>query len=302
MDIEAITNAVSSQAWTEPAAESLANAVSKAFEAAGPTGKAVEDFLHGTWFGHPLHPALTDVPIGAWGAAAALDALEASTGRADLRAGADICIALGLLGALGSAATGLTDWHDTDGKARQVGIVHGLLNGTATLLVTGSLLLRRAGKRAPARGLSWLGYALVVGSAYLGGALVYNKKIGVDHAEREDLPDGFVPVMPVEDLPDERPVRVEVEGKKAMVVRHNGRIYAIAETCAHLGGPLAEGRLDEGSIECPWHGSRYALADGRILQGPSAYAQPVFEVRVRGGKIEVRSAKTAIREAPPVVP
>jgi len=65
----------------------------------------------------------------------------------------------------------------------------------------------------------------------------------------------------------------------------------MVETCAHMGGPLAEGTLMDGSVRCPWHGSQYALEDGRELDGPFAFPQPRFETRIRDGQIEVRAAR-----------
>ena len=93
-----------------------------------PPGLAVKDFLHGVWLGHPLHPALVDVPLGAWTVALTLDALESLSGRDELGPGADAAVAIGLAGAIGAAATGAVDWQATDDPARRVGLVHGLLN------------------------------------------------------------------------------------------------------------------------------------------------------------------------------
>ena len=73
-----------------------------------------------------------------------------------------------------------------------------------------------------------------------------------------------------------------------VLVRRAGRIYALSASCAHLGGPLSEGSVDDVGIRCPWHGSRFALEDGRILEGPSAFAQPCLNVRVRDGRIELQ--------------
>jgi nitrite reductase/ring-hydroxylating ferredoxin subunit len=59
--------------------------------------------------------------------------------------------------------------------------------------------------------------------------------------------------------------------------------------CAHAGGPLAEGTLVDGCIECPWHGSRFRLTDGRARRGPTVYDQPSYEVRAaEAGGYEVR--------------
>jgi nitrite reductase/ring-hydroxylating ferredoxin subunit len=74
-----------------------------------------------------------------------------------------------------------------------------------------------------------------------------------------------------------------------LLVRKGQRIYAIAETCSHLGGPLSEGTLEDLSVRCPWHGSRFSLEDGRVLEGPSVHVQPILDVRVRDGRVEVRA-------------
>ena len=81
--------------------------------------------------------------------------------------------------------------------------------------------------------------------------------------------------------------RVDVNGMPLLLVRKGAHIYAIAERCAHLGGPLSEGKLEGHAVRCPWHGSCFSLKDGRVLEGPSVHAQPVLEVRVRDGRIEV---------------
>lgn len=290
MDINQITTAIDRQEWLEPVSDGLAGAVSKVYESGGEATKKVEDFLHGTWLGHPLHPVLTDVPIGAWSVATVLDVMELATGRDDLAPGADAAVAIGLVGAVGSATTGLTDWHKTDGKARKVGLVHGMLNLTATALYTTSLVLRRRKQREAAIVTGLLGFAVSSAAAYLGGNLVYEQKIGTDHTDRDSLLDSFVSVLPEEDLHEGQPVRVEAEGRKVVLVRQGGRIFALAETCAHLGGPLAEGRLGDGTITCPWHGSTFRLEDGSIVDGPSTYPQPCYDVRVRNGRIEVRAA------------
>jgi hypothetical protein len=128
MASKGIVDALGKQGWLEPLANGLQQAVGSAFTAAGPGGLAAKDFLHGVWLGHPLHPVLTDVPLGAWTVALVLDALESLSGRDELGPGADAAVAVGLAGAVGAAATGLTDWHDTDDPARRVGLVHGLLN------------------------------------------------------------------------------------------------------------------------------------------------------------------------------
>jgi nitrite reductase/ring-hydroxylating ferredoxin subunit/uncharacterized membrane protein len=271
----------------DPVADKLQPAINNLFFSAGAFGLRAKNALHGVWLGHPLHPALTDVPIGAWTTAAVLDVLE-STGRDELRAGADAAIGLGLAGATVAAVSGLTDWASTDGAARRQGLIHGWLNGAVTLLYVTSFLLRRNGQRPAGRGVALAAYALANVSAYIGGHLVSGEKVGVDHAPRQLPGDRYVSVMAEGDLPENTPRRAEVDCVPIVLVRQNGRVHALAETCAHLGGPLAEGRVEGDGIVCPWHGSRFALEDGHVLDGPSTWDQPCFAVRVRDGQVEVR--------------
>lgn len=283
-----ITGTIEEQEWLDPVADGLQKVGGAAFS--GGAGKKIENFLNGIWLGHPLHPALIELPLGAWSVSSLLDLLEAG-GKEELAPGADTALGIGLIGALASAATGLAQWHPLRGPSeRRVGITHALLNVTATSLFATSWFLRRGGNRGAARPLAWLGWAIVYGGAYLGGSLAYEQKIGVDHAPRENLPEDWTAVLPEDELAENTPQRVDAGGIPVVVVRRDGRIWALAESCSHQGGPLSEGTLEGDCIRCPWHGSRFRLEDGRVVDGPSTYTQPRFETRIRDGRIEVRAA------------
>jgi nitrite reductase/ring-hydroxylating ferredoxin subunit/uncharacterized membrane protein len=294
MKHETILDAIARQEWLGKTGDTLQPAVMQAFAAGGPNGQKVKDFLHGTWLGHPLHPAITDVPIGAWTTAAALDVL-ALCGQQKLAPGADAAVAIGLVGALGAAATGLTDWTGTTQRKRKIGLLHGLLNLGATALYATSYVLRRKGVRAPAIGLSMAGYGVTITSAYLGASLVFSEQMGVDHtATSIEYPTEFIAVLPEAELAEDTMQRVEAGEVPVLLARKNGEIFAIAHTCSHLGGPLSKGTLlPDGSVRCPWHGSVFSLADGRVLHGPATEPQPTFDVRVTNGQIEVRRAQSA---------
>ena len=195
MATEALIKAVEQQQVLDRLSDQIQPLVLDAFKSAGPAGREVKNMLHGTWLGHPLHPALTDVPIGAWTAAFALDAMESISGRKELGAGADIAITVGLVGAAGAAVTGLTDWSETYGGARKVGLLHGMLNAGATALYVTSLVMRRKKKRNAGVGFAMLGYAVSSAAAYLGGHLVFGEQIGVNHAAAQEMPKEFVPVL-----------------------------------------------------------------------------------------------------------
>lgn len=292
MNWERIVKMMVEQPWVNPASQSVQQSVASAFKALGPAGQPIQNFLHGVWLGHPLHPVLTDVPIGAWTAAAALDVLDMATGADRLTAGADTAVALGMAGAAGSALAGLTDWHKTDGEAQRIGMVHTVLNSTATTLYGFSLAARRSGNRRLGRGLAFAGYTLMAAGAYLGGHLVFAERVGVDQTAGEQPPEEYRAVFSAEALVEGKPQRVMLEEAPVMLVRSDGVIFALADTCSHLGCSLSESNIEDGTVRCHCHGSHFALADGRVLDGPSTHWQPAYDVRVRNGQIEVRPRKT----------
>ncbi|HEY3066297.1 MAG TPA: Rieske 2Fe-2S domain-containing protein [Methylomirabilota bacterium] len=279
------------QPWLDPLGDRLQNGILAAWEAAGTAGRRVKNFLHGVWLGHPLHPVLTDVPLGAWTVALSLDAMDSIGGRRRFARGADAAVAVGLAGAVGAAVTGMNDWAHTSGSSRRIGLVHGMLNTTAAALYTTSFILRRRGARAEGQGFAMLGFAVSMAAAYLGGNLVYHERVGVSHADDRPGPRDFVPVLADAELGEGQMRRVNADGVSVVVARCGGAVFAVGEVCSHMGGPLAEGRLEGESVRCPWHGSRFALEDGRVLEGPATFPQPCFDTRIRAERIEVRAAR-----------
>ncbi len=163
------------QGWLDPLADRLQGAVEGAFDALGP---AVENALHGQFLGHPLHPALIDLPLGAWGAVGAFDLLD-SLGVKHLEGATNWLLSLGLLGSGAAVAAGWTDWHKTSRLPRRIGLAHGLLNEGAQALYLGSLLARLRGKKTLGKVLALGGLGVLGVGAYLGGHLVYSHKVGV---------------------------------------------------------------------------------------------------------------------------
>jgi nitrite reductase/ring-hydroxylating ferredoxin subunit/uncharacterized membrane protein len=279
-----VLTAVTDQPALDRVAEPLGKAVRSAYEAAGTGGRAAKNALHGVWLGHPLHPVFTDVPLGAWTTALALDA--AANGDRGMKQAATFAMGVGLAGAMGAAVTGLTDWSETDGQARRTGLLHGLMNIAATTLFATAYVLRRNDSHDGGRKCAWAGYAVALGAAYLGGDLVYGQRIGVTHADA-DPPRGFTSALKSAALADNTMARGHAGDVDVLLARQQGRVCALIHSCSHLGGPLSEGTLKNRSVVCPWHGSEFALADGKVLNGPATHAQPCLGVRERDGHIEV---------------
>jgi nitrite reductase/ring-hydroxylating ferredoxin subunit len=248
------------------------------------------DLLAGTWLGHALHPFLTDLPIGSWTSATLLDLL----GGRDSEAASERLVAFGLAAALPTAVTGLTDWADTtksDSGVRRIGLVHAAANTAALGLFSASLAARRRGRhgRGKVLGLAGMG-ALTVGG-HLGGHLSYSKGVGVDQTTFERRAAEWKVALADAALGEGEAKSVDVEGTAVLVTRQAGRVFALSDRCSHRGGPLHRGDVANGCVTCPWHGSTFRLEDGSVVRGPSAYPQPVFDVRIRDGSIEVRAAR-----------
>jgi len=284
----AIGQAVESQRWLDKLATPLQNWLLKLFGQPGQPNRKIKDLLNGTWLGHPLHPVLTDVPLGTWTGMIMLDLAQLNNEDEGIARGSDILLALGIAGATGAAVAGVTDWSDLAGTDRRVGMLHGLLNGSALLTNIAALVLRLTGKRRAGMALSTIGYLTSLFAAYLGGELAFAKGIGVNHEAWEGGPDDYVAVMDAKDLAEGKLTRVDAAGAPAVLLKQGNSIYAIGAVCAHLAGPLDEGTCENGVVTCPWHGSRFRMSDGSVVNGPAVYAVPMFAVRVRDGKVELR--------------
>lgn len=282
---------VADQAWLDKLADPLQKFLGKFYSA--PRMAGWKKVLNGVWLGHPVHPAVTDIPIGAWSSTLLLDVIWLNSEHPDMARAADVTLLLGLGGAGVAAVTGLTDWSDTDATDRRVGMLHGLLNGSATIMNVASFLARRMGKRRTGIALSTLAFLVTSVSAYFGGELSYAKGIGINHVAWEGGSDDFVPVISLADLPEKKLTRVDAAGTPVVLWKEGQTISALSAICSHLGGPLDEGVCEGGAITCPWHGSRFALKDGSVLQSPAVYAQPTFAVRVRNNQVELRRLEHA---------
>lgn len=248
--------------------------------------RIVRNLLSGTYLGHPLHPMLTDVPIGAWGMAALLDAVG---GRA-VEPTADLLVKVGAVAALPTAAAGLNDWSDTDGPAKRVGLVHGTANTLALSLYMGSLVARGRGNRRGGKVLGLSGFGVLLVGGYLGGHLSYRKGVNVNRTAWEEGPREWTPVLADSELDDDEHRRVHADGEPLLLYRRAGQVHALAATCSHMGGPLDEGTIAHGSVTCPWHGSIFRLSDGSVVRGPASAPQPCYEAKVQAGRIDVRIA------------
>lgn len=257
---------------------------------------AIRDLLIGRWLGHPLHAVLTDAPIGILFLVIVFDVI----GQPEA---AEWALGIGILAMLGAALAGFADYADTDGKARERATLHSSLMLTALVVYLVSFVLRLppSGNQlfatpAPAGPiiLSIVAFLIVAAAAYVGGDVVYVLGNMVSRHAFRGAGAKWIALEPAEvaadgSIPEGRPIKAKLGSNQLVLVRQGEKVLALHDTCAHAGGPLNEGRIVDGTIECPWHASRYELATGYVVQGPSVYDQPAYEVRAKeGGGWEAR--------------
>ena len=256
---------------------------------------ALELMHGGRWAGHPLHPALSDLPVGLWTGATLLDMTDRGPAAGPGLDAAGVLSAAGIVASCATALTGLTDWTVSNEQDRRIGLFHGLLNTAALGLQCASLGTRMTGHRGTARALGAASLTVTAAAAYLGGHLVFTKGVMVNRVGWATGPRRWARALQEADLPDDSPVAVEAEGRQILLYRHRGVLYAIDNICSHAGGLLSRGTVADLTVTCPLHGSRFALADGSVSRGPAHQPQPVLRTRIRNGWIEVRGSQPAPR-------
>jgi len=278
-----VTRAVDAQSrWSKPLGDFNHRWLAALFHPIRP----IQHFLNGSWLGHPVHAVVTDVAVGALTVSIVADLI----GQPLV---ADVSLLLGVLSMVGAAVTGAADYTEVDGTARNRATVHLVVMIAALVLYLVSLAIRSgspADRPVPIV-IALVAYLLLTLGAAIGGDLVYLIGTHVNrHAWRGagakwirlDL--GELP-----DIPEGGPTKLKAGINELAVVRNGDRILAVHALCAHAGGPLAEGSLAGDAIECPWHGSRYRMADCHNVRGPSMYDQPAYDVRrAEAGGWEVR--------------
>lgn len=249
----------------------------------------IKDLLAGVPAGHSAHAPLTDIPVGTWVSAAVLDLLP-GTARASR-----ILVATGLAAAVPTALTGLTDWSSLHREQQRVGLAHAMGTATATTLYMMSLVARARGRNRAGKFLGFAGLGALMTGAFLGGHLAFRLAAGANHAEQVThlVPLGWHDLCPLNELPDGWPVHRRLGYIGLFVLREGDSVRVLTDRCAHLGGPLHQGRIVEANGElcvvCPWHGSTFQIEDGRVVHGPATAPQPAFETRVVDeGIVQVR--------------
>ena len=282
------------QNWMEGWGDAIQGFVGSVYSGLGAPGRALKNAMHGTTvLGHPLHPAITDVPIGAWTAGVIADYAAHFTHRLPTEAG-DIALIVGILGALLAAVSGYTDFHETFAQERRAALLHGLTNTVVLVVMVVSLALRwwaGAGAHPLAVALATVGWVLVLFGGYVGGHLVFGMATMVNRSAVLDGFEGAVSVGQSTDFPEGVLCRADAGGMPVLMIRRGGRLFGISNTCSHAGGPLNEGSFDGTVVTCPWHGSRFDVRNGKVCGGPATFGQPSLRVIEVDGTVTVELAQ-----------
>lgn len=254
--------------------------------------------------GHPLHVILVDLPIGLWIGSFLADLAALWTG---LRFWEDVAwwaMAGGIVTALAAAVPGIVDYFKSvppHSDAKSTARTHGLINVGLVLLYTFNLWWRTGGTP----GDLWVGFALsAIGvlalsyTGYLGGHLVYRYGMGVERIQVGGNPTIYggaergeagqpVEVAREEELEPGQVKHVIVNGAWLLLARTASGWHAVDGICTHEGGPLCDGVLMDGTIQCPWHGSRFDVRSGRVESGPAKEPLKTWKVSVANGRVMV---------------
>lgn len=275
----------------------------------------IKSLLRGKWFGQALHPYLVHLPIGLYVLSLILDifSLSVADGNPFVRA-AFYTMLVATIAALLAAPSGIVDWLDirADDPARQIGIYHMTLNLMLVAVYGVNLVLRSnelwvAATQPQWLGMSLLGVLLLGASGYLGGKMVYEHGTGVGrHRRRGRTPDDTIrisanrshesmtAVIPADRILDNQTLRVQINGVVLAIAKVDGKIQAFQDYCTHRYGPLSEGHFCEGKVICPWHGSKFDMSSGTVVDGPAKVRLRTFRTEVREGVLYV--------EVPPQFP
>ena len=280
--------------WARPLAglwNGIADVTNAVYRALGSPGKYLQDFLNGSWLGHPVHAVVVDVVIGGATIAVVLDVLRYFFGVTGLEDALIWSVGLVSLAGVGAIVAGLTDFKDTaTGDERNVTGLHGTINIIGIVLFALSFFLRLAGAHDSGFWIFLIGYLVISVGGYIGGHVVFKYGYMVNRSAfaRGKKAADYTPILAAAELQEATPTKASFGATSLVLVRRGDVVSALKETCSHAGGPLAEGTLRGDAIVCPWHGSTFRLSDGAVRHGPATSRQVAYRARINQGQVEIQ--------------
>jgi nitrite reductase/ring-hydroxylating ferredoxin subunit/uncharacterized membrane protein len=246
---------------------------------------------------HPIHPMLIPFPFafltGAWGFRVA----SALSENEDLKTVSRYLVPTGLVAGLLAAVPGVLDYLGSvppQSSARQRATKHALFNVGSLTLFALSWLADRKRRRGLPLALETAGTATLCVGGWMGGTLAYRNQIGVDHryanagkwqeadvdGEKTDALEAVSRGLEMNQMK-----LVHVGGSRVAVGRTGKGYVAFQDRCTHKGGPLSDGVLMCGTVQCPWHGSQFDVHTGEVKAGPAEVKIETYDVHDQKKKI-----------------
>lgn len=260
--------------------------------------------------GHPIHPMLVAFPAAYLFGSACIDVWARWRHRPSWFRTATRMNALGIGTALAAAVPGLIDYvfavpPKSSAKTRATN--HMIANVSAL----GLFALARAGRNHGEDRPSWwaltaelCGLGLITTGGWLGGTLVYRNQIGVDHRyanagqwhEEPLVPrHETIAVAAADELDVDQMKLLRIGSRRIVVARTDAGYVAFDDRCTHKGGPLSDGALVCGTVQCPWHGSQFDVTTGQVEQGPAEQPIETYQVSERDGRVWLRVPADTLR-------
>jgi nitrite reductase/ring-hydroxylating ferredoxin subunit/uncharacterized membrane protein len=253
--------------------------------------------------GHPIHPALIPFPFAFLTGAFAFDLWGWYFQQQGAWTMAGHLALVGVAAALVAALPGIIDYAYTvppNSSGKRYATQHVAFNLGAVVLFVIALIARRYAPLGDGLTLSLeaVATAALVRGGWLGGTLVNRHQIGVDHRyaeagkwrEQHVKPGGAegIAVARVNELRVNQMKLIQVNGRRIVLARTENGYTAFDDRCTHKGGPLAGGAMICGTVQCPWHGSQFAAATGRVTAGPATKEIATYDVREENGRVWLR--------------
>jgi nitrite reductase/ring-hydroxylating ferredoxin subunit/uncharacterized membrane protein len=249
--------------------------------------------------GHPIHPMLISFPFAYLTVAFVFGLAGAISGRRELTAVSRHLIPAGIVTGLAAAVPGLIDYTRTvppQSSASTRAAQHGLINSSALTLFAAAWFSGRDSRRQLLPlALQALGTAAISVGGWLGGTMVYRNQLGVDHRYagagkwNEQRADAAGVVALGRELEIDQMALVRASGQRLAVARTEQGYTAFQDRCTHRGGPLSDGTLICGTVQCPWHGSQFDVHTGAVKCGPAAEPIQTYPAEAIPGGVQVQT-------------
>ena len=253
--------------------------------------------------GHPIHPMLIPFPFAYLFGAACLDVFARASNRRDVMRTAKHMRMLGIGSALVAAVPGIIDYFTAvppKSSAKDRATLHAIFNVSALgLFAAAGAGSNRSRPPAWALAAEAAGATLLSVAGWMGGTLVYRNQIAVDHRYAEagrwkpkslpPAPDtAALDAGPEDQLQVDQMKLLSIGDRRVVLARTEKGYVAFDDRCPRKGGPLSDGTLACGRVQCPWHGSQFDVHDGSVEHGPAEETIETHEVDTKGGRVLVR--------------